>query len=156
MGLRVERQTSNGSDEPGRGKTSAKGQGIRVSEELFGRAEEHARITHRSPPKQIEYWSQLGRILENSLGSVELYALLAGTKSIATLRLASAEVPDMATVRSELDADRVAGALAASVTSAPVSYDLADDGVTLRRHDADGAIACGALVDGTFVAHASG
>lgn len=110
------------------------------------------------------YWQALrsrrqfagGDQLCRSLGSADLYALLAGTKNIATLRLATAGVPNMATVRAELDADRTAGVLAASATSASVSYDLAEDGVTLRRHEPDGAITCGTLVDGTFVARASG
>lgn len=35
---------------------------VKVSEGLVNQAEHYARVEHRSVPKQIEYWSQIGKI----------------------------------------------------------------------------------------------
>lgn len=39
---------------------------IKLSERLVEKAKAHALANHRSIPKQIEYWSQLGRIAEEN------------------------------------------------------------------------------------------
>lgn len=39
---------------------------IKLSEGLVEKAKAHALANHRSIPKQIEYWSQLGRIAEEN------------------------------------------------------------------------------------------
>lgn len=39
---------------------------IKLSERLIEKAKAHALANHRSIPKQIEYWSQLGRIAEEN------------------------------------------------------------------------------------------
>jgi hypothetical protein len=35
---------------------------VKLSEELINQAKHYARVEHRSVPKQIEYWSQIGKI----------------------------------------------------------------------------------------------
>ncbi len=40
---------------------------IKLSERLVKKAKAHALANHYSIPKQIEYWSQLGRIAEENL-----------------------------------------------------------------------------------------
>jgi hypothetical protein len=35
---------------------------VKLSEEFVNQAKRYARLEHRSVPKQIEYWSQIGRI----------------------------------------------------------------------------------------------
>jgi hypothetical protein len=35
---------------------------VKLSETLVGQAKHYAVIEHRSVPKQIEYWSQIGKI----------------------------------------------------------------------------------------------
>ena len=35
---------------------------VKLSEELVNQAKHYARVEHRSVPKQIEYWSQIGKI----------------------------------------------------------------------------------------------
>ena len=40
---------------------------VRVSDELAGHAEVAAKISHRSPPQQIEHWAQIGRVMEPAL-----------------------------------------------------------------------------------------
>ncbi|MBK1704388.1 TA system antitoxin ParD family protein [Halochromatium glycolicum] len=35
---------------------------VKLPEELVSQAKHYARVEHRSVPKQIEYWSQIGKI----------------------------------------------------------------------------------------------
>jgi len=39
---------------------------VKLSETLVEQARTHAYIQHRSIPKQIEYWSQIGKIAEEN------------------------------------------------------------------------------------------
>lgn len=39
---------------------------VKLSESLVNQARSHARVQHRSVPKQIEYWSQIGKIAEEN------------------------------------------------------------------------------------------
>lgn len=39
---------------------------VKLSESLVDQAKRHAHIQHRSVPKQIEYWSQIGKIAEEN------------------------------------------------------------------------------------------
>jgi hypothetical protein len=39
---------------------------VKLSENLVTQAKHYAQIQHRSVPKQIEYWSQIGRIAEEN------------------------------------------------------------------------------------------
>ena len=44
---------------------------IRISDDLAERAEEAARVFHRSPPQQVEHWAQIGRVMEAALSHPE-------------------------------------------------------------------------------------
>ncbi|MFZ2804461.1 MAG: hypothetical protein WA001_04515 [Patescibacteria group bacterium] len=39
---------------------------VKLSDSLVGQAKRHAIIEHRSLPKQIEYWSRIGKIAEEN------------------------------------------------------------------------------------------
>jgi hypothetical protein len=39
---------------------------VKLSESLVDQAKRYARIQHRSVPKQIEYWSKIGKIAEEN------------------------------------------------------------------------------------------
>jgi len=39
---------------------------IKISDEAFEIAKSHAKISKRSVPKQIEYWSSIGKIAEEN------------------------------------------------------------------------------------------
>ena len=39
---------------------------VKLSESLIDQARRYASIQHRSVPKQIEYWSQIGKIAEEN------------------------------------------------------------------------------------------
>lgn len=132
-------------------KQAKKGKNVRISDDLYELADEYASIGQRSVQKQIEYWSQLGHLVEMSLNSSDLYALLSQKKFITNIMLANNDVPSADMIMAELNQDRVSGSLKSRVTQANVVYDLADDGSTLRRIDADGTVTLGSLVNGEFL-----
>ncbi|MBF0621184.1 MAG: hypothetical protein HQL54_04590 [Magnetococcales bacterium] len=39
---------------------------VKISEELVAEAKQHGRVFHRSLPKQIEYWSRIGKMAEEN------------------------------------------------------------------------------------------
>ena len=39
---------------------------VKLSQGLVDQAKSHAQVQHRSVPKQIEYWSQIGKIAEEN------------------------------------------------------------------------------------------
>ena len=39
---------------------------VKLSEALVEQARHHGRVQHRSVPKQIEYWSQIGKIAQEN------------------------------------------------------------------------------------------
>jgi hypothetical protein len=39
---------------------------VKLSEALIEQAKNHGRVQHRSVPKQIEYWSQIGKVAEEN------------------------------------------------------------------------------------------
>lgn len=39
---------------------------VKLSESLVEQAKNHGRVQHRSIPKQIEYWVQIGKIAEEN------------------------------------------------------------------------------------------
>ena len=39
---------------------------VKLSDSLVEQAKCHGRIQHRSVPKQIEYWSQIGKVAEEN------------------------------------------------------------------------------------------
>ncbi|MDQ7017915.1 MAG: hypothetical protein Q9M33_02010 [Robiginitomaculum sp.] len=39
---------------------------VKLSEKLVREARAHGSVHHRSTPKQIEYWSQIGKIAEDN------------------------------------------------------------------------------------------
>ncbi len=39
---------------------------VKLSEALVDKAQRYGRVHHRSVPKQIEYWSQIGKVAEEN------------------------------------------------------------------------------------------
>jgi hypothetical protein len=39
---------------------------VKLSNDLVQEAKRHAEVSHRSVPKQIEYWSRIGKIAEEN------------------------------------------------------------------------------------------
>lgn len=50
--------------QPFRFEDIAMGRAIKLSDELVEEATRHAKAKHRTPPRQIEHWARIGKIVE--------------------------------------------------------------------------------------------
>ena len=141
------------SGERGRQRKSSaqKGRNVRLSDELYEAADSVAEATLRSAQKQLEYWAQLGRLADGMLTNVEAAALLSNDSFISEISLFKNSAPRADDIMAEIQQDRANGALKAKVTHASVVYDVAEDGLSIRRIDTAGNVTIGSLVDGSFV-----
>ena len=75
-----------------------------------------------SAPKQIEYWAELGKIVETIISIDDAYAVLQGLKKLKVESTESAKVnPD--TVFNSIEKSRKSGNLSLEVTSSPYYYE---------------------------------
>ena len=141
------------SGERGRQRKSSaqKGKNVRFSDELYEAADSVAEATLRSAQKQLEYWAQLGRLADGMLSNLEAAALLSNDSFISEISLFKNSAPRADDIMAEIQLDRANGALKAKVTQAPVVYDVAEDGSSIRRIDTAGNVTIGSLVNGSFV-----
>jgi len=124
---------------------------VKLSDHLTTLAESEASIEHRSVPKQIEYWSLLGRAMEKHLNKGETHDLLQGKKTIDEVVLVDA-FPTGETIMSELEADRADGTLATTVTQAHVKYEAVEGEPSLFRQILpNGSSQVGTVNNGKFV-----
>ena len=95
---------------------------LRLDDELVAHAEAEGRLSKRSPPKQVEYWADLGRRLAEMLSPMDLIAL---TQGIVRVRVDSldAEWIDPDAVFAEVDRQRELGGTNAELTQAPFYYE---------------------------------
>lgn len=124
---------------------------VKLSADLVAVAEMEASVAQRSTPKQIEYWSLLGRVVERYLRKDQSHALLSEQKSISQITLDDI-FPSLDVVMGGLEESRASGELAASVTFADESFEAVDghDDV-FRKIRADGSEVIGTLKNGEFV-----
>ena len=129
----------------------ATGKTVKISAALFTLAEDEAERAQRSTPKQIEFWSLLGRAVERGLRTEDCHALITEQKLVNDQSLVDA-FPSAETIMAELEEDRANGVMSSSVTSSSVIYEMDKESKgRIRRISADGSKALGTLVDGEFV-----
>ena len=105
----------------------------------------------RSAAQQIEYWASLGRAVSALLDPDGLLAVQAGLARLHVQPITVAPVPPEQ-VFAALEADRIGGGLAESVTSAPVRYQACISRAGyLERLGRDGSRSVGRFVDGEFL-----
>jgi len=121
---------------------------IRIEPTILERATVEGRIYRRSPPKQIEFWAEIGRQVSSMVDSKDLFAVFSGAASIAITHNTSQPVSTV-DVLEGMHVDRLSGALQNSVTTALAIYGVDGDG-RIRRTTADGRETSGHLVDGRF------
>ena len=123
---------------------------IRLQAELMQAAINAGQLQHRSAAEQIEYWAGIGRSLAKIIGQDTLLEISAG---LVRLKLEPVEperiVPEE--VFSDLEHDRTAGKLAASVTTSSVRYQasIRYPG-QLEQLLPDGRVTVGQFHDGVF------
>ena len=124
---------------------------VRLDEKLFHDAEIEGISHKRSPPKQIEYWAEIGKAVAGFISSNELLALMQGFAQVhITPRSSKAVNPD--NVFEKLEQDRQQGTLSQSVTQAKVWYEasLKHPGL-LDKVSADGTRETGHFHHGEFI-----
>ena len=124
---------------------------LRLDDALVHEAETEALLQHRTTPKQIEYWAQVGRAVTRTLSANDLLAVSQG---LAELRLTprTATPVDADAVFAAVEEGRSGGASAREVSRAAVRYEASrtHPGL-LDRIDADGQRESGRFRDGVFV-----
>jgi len=124
---------------------------VRLQEELMRRATLAGARHQRSAAQQIEYWASLGRSVSAMLDPDSLLAVQAGLARLHVQPITVAPVPPEQ-VFAALEADRIGGGLAESVTSAPVRYQTCSRHAGyLERLDRDGSRTVGHFVNGEFL-----
>ena len=126
---------------------------VKLNAELVVLAELESDVAQRSTPRQIEYWSLLGRVVERYLRKDQVHALITEQKSITEITLGDI-FPTADVVMAELEERRVSGELSTSVTTAAEVYDVVEgqEGL-IRKRTADGTEVCGKWDDSGFVEH---
>ena len=123
---------------------------VRLQDDLMRRAALAGALHHRSAAQQIEYWAALGQDVAALLDPDLLLDVKAG---LARLRVepvrAAAVAPE--SVFASLDAQRLSGSLAASVSTASVRYQACPSRLgLLERIDNEGNRTAGTFAEGLF------
>ncbi len=95
---------------------------MRLNSALVAAAERESTIQKRSVPKQIEFWAELGKAVENLLDISDVFAVIQGFKRLKVESLDSARV-DAEDVFDDLETDRADGNLFDRVTGSSVYYE---------------------------------
>jgi hypothetical protein len=124
----------------------------RLDDNIVSHAEASAELQKRSVPKQLEYWAEIGRRVEQQVDVAGLMAIIQDLAIIDVRPLQSRSV-DAKEIFEELEADRASGRLAQVVTQASVVYEasVSHPGF-LDQIDKDGRRVAGYFKNGEFVA----
>ena len=125
---------------------------IRLDNSLVKEADAVGKIYKRSPPRQIEYWAELGKAIEQSINPDDIIAIREGLSQVIVEPVQSMPVsPDE--VFASLDRDREQGLITGKVSSTTVNYQAsqAHPGL-LDQINSDGTITTGRFVNGQFEA----
>lgn len=95
---------------------------MRLNPALVAAAERESTIQKRSVPKQIEFWAELGKAVENLLDISDVFAVIQGFKRLKVESLDSTPV-DADDVFGDLETDRTEGKLFEKVTGSSVYYE---------------------------------
>ena len=123
---------------------------IRLDTSLVAEADSVGKRYKRSTPRQIEYWAELGKAVEQSLNADDLIALREGLSELVVRPIDSGPVSS-AEVFADLERDRAAGVLADKVSDAAVSYQASvEHPGMLDQIKADGSVVTGRFRRGHF------
>jgi hypothetical protein len=123
---------------------------LRLDEELVRAASTAGRLHRRSVPRQIEFWAEIGRAVEQRLSVEDLIAVREGLARLAVDRGVSLPA-DPAAVLRDIEAARASGTLAERVSEAPVRYQSCPGRPGLiQRIAADGTREVGRFQGGEF------
>jgi hypothetical protein len=95
---------------------------LRLDSTLVAAAKREGSIKKRSAPKQIEFWAELGKAVEQVLDYNDVFAVIQGLKKIKVESVKSVAV-DPAAIFNALEDSRRSKKLAEKVTSATVYFE---------------------------------
>ncbi len=95
---------------------------MRLDSALVTAARREGSINKRSAPKQIEFWAELGKAVEQVLNYNDIFAVIQGLKKVKVESVKSVPV-DPADIFSSLEDRRKSGELAEKVTSAAIYFE---------------------------------
>ena len=124
---------------------------IRLDQSLMDAAAATAHIAHRSTAEQIEFWADIGKTLDRTIGAAHLLALKTGSARIKIEPVTTGYI-DPDNLLAALDANRDNGALTSRVTTSQVRYQAsqAHPG-RLEQIQANGDRVIGRFVAGVFI-----
>lgn len=96
---------------------------MRLDSSLVAAAEREGAMQKRSIPKQIEFWAELGKAVENIIGMEDVIAITQGLKKIEIEPMKSFSV-NQDDVFDSLENGRKCGTLSEKVTSSAVYFEV--------------------------------
>lgn len=126
---------------------------MRLNPALVAAAERESTIQKRSVPKQIEFWAELGKAVENVLDISDVFAVIQGFKRLKVESLDS-EPADPEDVFGDLETERTKGNLFDKVTGSSVYYEASNSrpGFIDKVDSAKGTRLTGKFENGEFMA----
>ncbi len=126
---------------------------MRLDSLLVAAAEREGALQKRSTPKQIEFWAELGKAVENFIGLEDIIAVNQGLKKIE-VELVESKPVDPDDIFDTLEKSRRNGALSEKVTSSTIYFEasLTKPGLLDRVQPATGKRESGSFVKGEFKA----
>ena len=126
---------------------------MRLNPALVAAAERESTIQKRSVPKQIEFWAELGKAVENLLDISDIFAVIQGFKRLKVESLDSTPV-DSEDVFAELETGRTEGKLFDRVTGSSVYYEASTSrpGLIDKVDSGNGTRLTGTFENGEFKA----
>lgn len=124
---------------------------LRLDEKLVVAAAARGSLEKRTTPRQIEYWAELGRAIEQDLDAQTLLAVREGLARIRIEPVVSQPVA-AADVFAGLELARASGRLSRDVTSSSLRYQASQNmpGL-LEQISADGRVITGRFENGQFL-----
>ncbi len=124
---------------------------LRLDSTLVAAAKREGSINKRSAPKQIEFWAELGKAVEQVLDYNDIFAVIQGLKRVKVESLQS-ETVDPADIFNSLEVSRKSEKLAEKVTSAAFYFEASRrrPGLLDRVNTATGQRQTGRFYNGEF------
>ncbi|MDX1589013.1 MAG: hypothetical protein R3296_08750 [Oleiphilaceae bacterium] len=124
---------------------------VRLDDRLVRHAAAEGQISHRSTPKQIELWAELGRRIADTISPQDVLALTQGLKTVRLERV-NARPPATDQLWDQVDSARESGTLSQQIRQDRVVYQASTrhPGYLEALHP-DGTRVTGEFRDGVFV-----
>lgn len=124
---------------------------VRLDQTLVRHAAAEAALNHRSTPKQIELWAELGQLIAGKINSEDLLALTQGLMELRVERIKGKPVPTDK-LWQQLESDRQSGVLAQGVKTGRTVYQAHPERPGyLEEIKPDGSRRTGQFQNGRFV-----